>query len=250
MCYLVQPPKTSDGMPVLQTTSPVQQSAAGSSTCTGWQAQSDANAKGSAICWTVSGANVNVGTYTTGHVTSDMLKKVTCSDSLLQAQTGSAKVTRFNNGACYLVFSSHTIIQDDCAQILQSTGAADATDKTPGRSADDTTDTVRNNAYDSSLNPSQQQAQIQKDCKASVKNCIQKNPLIQDITAAINLLSALVGVIVIIMIIVGGIQYMTAGGNPQAVAAAKKRITNAVLSIVALIFMFSLLTWLIPGGIF
>lgn len=65
----------------------------------------------------------------------------------------------------------------------------------------------------------------------------------------INFLTGLVGVVVAIMIIVGGIQYSSAGGDPGKVAAAKSRITNALLAIVAYIFLFAFLQWIVPGGI-
>lgn len=63
-------------------------------------------------------------------------------------------------------------------------------------------------------------------------------------------LTALVGVIVVMMIVIGGIQYSSAGSNPQAVAAAKKRISNALLALTAYIFASAFLQWLIPGGVF
>jgi hypothetical protein len=67
---------------------------------------------------------------------------------------------------------------------------------------------------------------------------------------AINLLSAMVGVVVVIMVIVGGIQYSSAGADPQKVAAARGKISNALLALVAYLFMFSFLQWVVPGGIF
>ena len=66
----------------------------------------------------------------------------------------------------------------------------------------------------------------------------------------INFLSAMVGVAVVISIIVGGIQYTTSSGDPQKVSAAKKRILNAVVALLAFIFMYAFLQFLIPGGIF
>jgi hypothetical protein len=65
-----------------------------------------------------------------------------------------------------------------------------------------------------------------------------------------RLLSGLVGIVIVIMITVGGIQYAAAGPDPGAVVAARKRIINAVIALVLYIFMFSFLQWLIPGGIF
>ena len=76
------------------------------------------------------------------------------------------------------------------------------------------------------------------------------NPIIRDLESLINFLSIGVGVVVITVIIIGGIQYMTAGGNPQAVSAAKSRIINALIALVAFIFTFAFLQWLVPGGIF
>jgi hypothetical protein len=89
------------------------------------------------------------------------------------------------------------------------------------------------------------------DCSvAANKKKIQCNPIVQDINIVVNFLSIGVGVVVIAMIIVGGIQYSLASDNPQAVSAAKQRIINALIALVAYIFMFAFLQWLIPGGIF
>ncbi len=65
----------------------------------------------------------------------------------------------------------------------------------------------------------------------------------------INVLSAVVGVVIVIMVAVGGIQYSTARDNPQAIAAAKGRIVNALLALVFYLMGFALLQWLVPGGI-
>jgi hypothetical protein len=59
-----------------------------------------------------------------------------------------------------------------------------------------------------------------------------------------------VGIVVVALIIVGGIQYITSGGVPQRIEAARKRIINAITALVLFIFMYALLQWLIPGGIF
>jgi hypothetical protein len=65
----------------------------------------------------------------------------------------------------------------------------------------------------------------------------------------INILSGLVGIVIVTMITVGGIQYSSARDNPQAVAAARGRITNALIALVAYILMYAFLQYLIPGGI-
>lgn len=63
-------------------------------------------------------------------------------------------------------------------------------------------------------------------------------------------LSAITGLAVTISIIFAGIQYSTAGGNPQAAAAAKKRIGQAVTALVATALMYFFLQWIVVGGIF
>lgn len=67
---------------------------------------------------------------------------------------------------------------------------------------------------------------------------------------AVNVLGILVGVVVVLSIVVAGIQYITANGNPQQTVSAKNRIFNTILALVVYIFGFALLQWLIPGAVF
>ena len=66
----------------------------------------------------------------------------------------------------------------------------------------------------------------------------------------IQFLSGLVGVFIVLMLIIGGVQYITSAGDPGAVKAAKSRITNAIIGLVLFIMMFAILNFLIPGGVF
>lgn len=70
------------------------------------------------------------------------------------------------------------------------------------------------------------------------------------VQAAINILTALVGVVVVIMVAVGGVQYTTSRDNPQETAAAKRRIYNAILALLVYLFTFAFLQYLVPGGVF
>jgi hypothetical protein len=71
-----------------------------------------------------------------------------------------------------------------------------------------------------------------------------------DIQKVINFGAAGVGLIVVIMMIIGGLQYSLSRDNPQAVQAAKAKITNAVIAMVSFIFVYAFLQWIVPGGIF
>lgn len=78
------------------------------------------------------------------------------------------------------------------------------------------------------------------DCKTLYEKYI--NPFVRLLTAA-------VGVLAVLMIVIGGVQYSSAGSDPQKVAAAKQRIINAIIGLVAYIFLFGFLNWVVPGGI-
>lgn len=79
---------------------------------------------------------------------------------------------------------------------------------------------------------------------------LKKNPIVKDLNTIVSFLSAGVGLIVVIVIVIGGIQYSMAGDNAQAVAAARQRIINGLIALMAFLFMFAFLQWLIPGGVF
>lgn len=79
---------------------------------------------------------------------------------------------------------------------------------------------------------------------------LSSNPIVQDLNQIVNFLGAAVGVVVVGSIILGGIQYATASENSSAVSQAKQRILNGVIALVAFIFLFAFLQWLIPGGVF
>jgi hypothetical protein len=74
--------------------------------------------------------------------------------------------------------------------------------------------------------------------------------LIGRLNTFIMALSTLVGVVVVAMITLGGIQYSASRDNPQEAQAAKTRIRNALIALVVYIFAFAILQWLIPGGVF
>ncbi|OVE79236.1 hypothetical protein BVY00_00985 [bacterium G20] len=84
----------------------------------------------------------------------------------------------------------------------------------------------------------------------SKEQCLKQSPIVHDLNIVVDFLSGLVGVVVLGVIILGGIQFATAGDKAEAVSAAKKRITNGVIALVAFLFIFAFLQWLIPGGIF
>lgn len=79
----------------------------------------------------------------------------------------------------------------------------------------------------------------------SAQNC----SIIAYLVVFINTLSAIAGVVIVLMIVYSGILYAGAKDNPQVITRAKERIRDALIALVALIFMFSFLQWVVPGGV-
>lgn len=74
-------------------------------------------------------------------------------------------------------------------------------------------------------------------------------PIFAYLSMVIKFLSGAVGLIIVLMIVIGGVQYITSAGDPGRVKEAKTRITNAITGLVLFVLMFALLNFLIPGGI-
>ncbi|MBA3757252.1 hypothetical protein H0X09_00070 [Candidatus Saccharibacteria bacterium] len=83
-----------------------------------------------------------------------------------------------------------------------------------------------------------------------LQECLKENAVVKKLQLLVNFLSIGVGVVVVAMIIFGGIRYIMAGDNPNAVTEAKNHITNALIALLAFIFVSAFLQWLIPGGVF
>lgn len=115
-----------------------------------------------------------------------------------------------------------------------------------------TTDPAQNEKLEAPvpLESKDRESLVNCDGSNNPEKCLKNNPIIERLLQAINFISVGVGVIVTAMIIIGGIQYSSAGGNPQKVQAAKNRIVNAIIALVAYFFLFAFLQWLVPGGIF
>jgi len=88
---------------------------------------------------------------------------------------------------------------------------------------------------------------------ATGANCVDASkpggPIFAYLNMVIKFLSGAVGLVIVLMIVIGGIQYITSAGDPGRVKEAKTRITNAITGLVLFVLMFALLNFLIPGGI-
>lgn len=70
-------------------------------------------------------------------------------------------------------------------------------------------------------------------------------PLSQLIASIANVLIAIVGGIAVIMIVIGGVRYVTSNGEPQIVAGAKDAILYAIIGLVLAIAAFAIVNFVI-----
>ncbi len=77
------------------------------------------------------------------------------------------------------------------------------------------------------------------------------NSIVQDyVNPVLLFLGGAVGLVIVVMVVVGGIQYASSGGDPNKVAGAKSRIANALFALVAFGLVWAFLEWIVPGGVF
>ncbi len=62
-------------------------------------------------------------------------------------------------------------------------------------------------------------------------------------------MSGAIGLVIVLMLVIGGVQYITSIADPARVKAAKNRIQNAIIALVLYLCMFAILSFLVPGGI-
>ena|SRR5260221_144452 len=69
------------------------------------------------------------------------------------------------------------------------------------------------------------------------------------INPLIDLLAGAVGLVVVIAIIFGAIEYITAGGDTQRSAEGRKRIIAALIGLAAFILLYGFIQFIVPGGL-
>lgn len=75
------------------------------------------------------------------------------------------------------------------------------------------------------------------------------NPQADLIFAIIRWLSAGVGVVVVLSIVVGGLQYIGSQGEPNNTAKAVERIRNAIIALLIYIFSVAIIDFIVPGQV-
>jgi hypothetical protein len=87
-----------------------------------------------------------------------------------------------------------------------------------------------------------------KECVSNDKN--NGGAIVAYIKMLLQFLSAGVGVTVVLMLVIAGVQYIISTGDPASIKAAKERIVNAITALALFVMGYAILSFIIPGGIF
>lgn len=68
--------------------------------------------------------------------------------------------------------------------------------------------------------------------------------LVNTVSSIISMALSILGIVFLILIIISGYQWMTAGGNEDSVTKAKKRMTNAIIGLAIVLSAYAI-TWFI-----
>lgn len=87
------------------------------------------------------------------------------------------------------------------------------------------------------------------DGKTSNTGCVGNECITKYVNPIIKTLSALVGVVATGSIVYAGIQYTMAAGESGKIAAAKKRIGQSIVAVIAWVLLLTFLQWILPGAV-
>lgn len=83
-----------------------------------------------------------------------------------------------------------------------------------------------------------------------VSNAAEGGAIVAYLKLVLQFLSSGVGITVVLMLVIAGVQYIISVGDPANIKKAKDRVVNAVTALVLFVMGFALLSYIIPGGIF
>lgn len=77
-----------------------------------------------------------------------------------------------------------------------------------------------------------------------------ENPIINLLQQAVKILYGVIGVLAVVVIMIAGVIYGTAGDQEDRIRTAKTMIRNTIIGILLYVFMTVILNFLVPGGVF
>lgn len=74
-----------------------------------------------------------------------------------------------------------------------------------------------------------------------------RQPIQETIARIINVALGLLGIIAVVIILIGGFEWMTAGGNEEKTGEAKKRITAGIIGLAIILSAFAIAQFVITS---
>ncbi len=93
---------------------------------------------------------------------------------------------------------------------------------------------------------------IQVSKALSPSGCIgngNQNPIFALVAYGVQLLTGLFGIILVMVLVIAGFEYVISGDNPEIAKEAKGRITGAITGLVLFIIMFGLIQVILPSDV-
>jgi hypothetical protein len=76
------------------------------------------------------------------------------------------------------------------------------------------------------------------------------NPIFALLDRIITYATGVFGLVLVLMIVIAGLEYVISGGSPEKTKGAKTRLEQAATGFVLFVIMWGVLQVLLPGGIF
>lgn len=76
------------------------------------------------------------------------------------------------------------------------------------------------------------------------------NPIFALIERVITFATGIFGLVLVLMIVIAGLEYVISGGNPERAKGAKTRIEQAATGFVLFVIMWGVLQFILPVGVF
>lgn len=67
------------------------------------------------------------------------------------------------------------------------------------------------------------------------------------VEGVVNILLYVVGVAAVVMLIVGGLRYITSNGDAQAASSARNTVLYSIIGLIAAIIAYAVINWIIGG---
>lgn len=158
----------------------------------------------------------------------------------------SASTYNFEIGGCYRVVPENqgrTFVENiTCPDA--SSGSNPGSGSSPGSASTSIEDDT--GRLDSEFDDSDDNCTTDNGEALNSENC----GIIELLVDGINILSALAVMAIIASIVMAGYQYMTARDNSGQIQKARMRIIWALSALALFVFMYAILNFLIPGGVF